>query len=96
MIRNWNRGAAKVYLVRQCPNNINSIALKTAQNFEQVSRSYGHAITRLNLTKRVYVSGVGHGAAICDESLHCKIACKERGDSAGQPAVPRFDTYSAN
>eukprot|EP00959_Pyramimonas_sp_CCMP1952_P386146 8093007-Pyramimonas_sp.AAC.2 len=66
------------------------------QTFEQVSRSHGHAIKRLNMTKRPCVSGVGHGAAICDKSLHCKIARKERGDPAGEPAVPRLDTYSAN
>eukprot|EP00959_Pyramimonas_sp_CCMP1952_P088574 1853077-Pyramimonas_sp.AAC.1 len=68
----------------------------TAQTFEQVSRSYGHAFKRLNLTKRMYVSGVRHGAAICDKSLRCKIACEARGDPAVQPAVPRLDTYSAN
>eukprot|EP00959_Pyramimonas_sp_CCMP1952_P257757 5386176-Pyramimonas_sp.AAC.1 len=76
--------------------NINIIGLATAQKFEQVSRSHGHAIKRLNITKIWYVAGAGHGAAICDKSLHCKIACKERGDSAGQPAVPRVDAYSAN
>eukprot|EP00959_Pyramimonas_sp_CCMP1952_P458867 9477331-Pyramimonas_sp.AAC.1 len=29
-----------------------------------------------------------------DKPLHCKIACKERVDYAGEPAVPRLDTYS--
>eukprot|EP00959_Pyramimonas_sp_CCMP1952_P323475 6769275-Pyramimonas_sp.AAC.1 len=71
-------------------------ACMTAQTFEQVSRFHGHAINRLNLTKRLYVSGVAHGAAICDESLRCNIACEGRGDPAGQPAVPRLDMYSAN
>eukprot|EP00959_Pyramimonas_sp_CCMP1952_P466784 9490540-Pyramimonas_sp.AAC.1 len=75
---------------------IDSIGLKKAQTFEQASRPHGHAIKRLNLTKRLYVSGVGHGAAMCDEPLHCKIARKERGDPAGAPAVPRLNTYSAH
>eukprot|EP00959_Pyramimonas_sp_CCMP1952_P270542 5655934-Pyramimonas_sp.AAC.1 len=77
-------------------SNINTIGLKTAQTVEQVSRPHGHAITRLNLAKRLYVSGVGHGAAICDEPLHCKIARNETGDPAGTPAVLRLDTYSAH
>eukprot|EP00959_Pyramimonas_sp_CCMP1952_P278178 5815396-Pyramimonas_sp.AAC.1 len=77
-------------------SNINIIGLKTAQIFGQVSRSHGHAIKKLNLAKRLYVSGVGHGAAVCDKSLRCKIARKERGGPAGAPAVPRLDTCSAN
>eukprot|EP00959_Pyramimonas_sp_CCMP1952_P468097 9492657-Pyramimonas_sp.AAC.1 len=44
-------------------SNINIIGLKTAQTFERASPSRGHAIKKLNLTKRLYVSGVGHGAA---------------------------------
>eukprot|EP00959_Pyramimonas_sp_CCMP1952_P325225 6807227-Pyramimonas_sp.AAC.1 len=35
-------------------SNIDMIGLKTAQTFELVSRAYGHAIKRLNLTKRLY------------------------------------------
>eukprot|EP00959_Pyramimonas_sp_CCMP1952_P370806 7765947-Pyramimonas_sp.AAC.1 len=77
-------------------SNINITGLKTAQTFERVSRPHGHDIKRLNLTRRLHVSGVGHGAAICDNSLYCKIACKERGDPAGKPAMARLDTYSAN
>eukprot|EP00959_Pyramimonas_sp_CCMP1952_P461050 9480943-Pyramimonas_sp.AAC.1 len=77
-------------------SNINIIGLKTAQTFEPVSRPHGRAIKRLNLTKRLYVSEVGHGAAILEKALHCKIARKERIDPAGAPAVPRLDTYSAN
>eukprot|EP00959_Pyramimonas_sp_CCMP1952_P023206 488213-Pyramimonas_sp.AAC.1 len=73
-------------------SHIHTIGLKTAQTSEQVSCSHRHAIKRLNLTKRRYVPGVGHGAAICDKSLHCKIACKEMGDPAGIPDVPRLDT----
>eukprot|EP00959_Pyramimonas_sp_CCMP1952_P248503 5194444-Pyramimonas_sp.AAC.1 len=72
------------------------IGLKTVRTFERVSRSRGHDIKKLNLTQRLCVSVVGHGAAICDKSLGCKIACKERGDSAGKPAMGRLDTYSAN
>eukprot|EP00959_Pyramimonas_sp_CCMP1952_P122438 2559675-Pyramimonas_sp.AAC.1 len=45
-------------------SNINIIGLKTAQTFERVSRSRGHDIKKLNLTKRSCVSGAGHGAAI--------------------------------
>eukprot|EP00959_Pyramimonas_sp_CCMP1952_P101273 2118677-Pyramimonas_sp.AAC.1 len=45
-------------------SNINIIGLKTTQNFVQISRSHGHAIKRLNLTRRLYVSGAGHGAAM--------------------------------
>eukprot|EP00959_Pyramimonas_sp_CCMP1952_P015495 328425-Pyramimonas_sp.AAC.2 len=77
-------------------SNANIVGLKTEQTFEQVSRSYGHAIKKLNLTKRLYVSGEGHGAAVCDKSLRWKIARKEKGHPAGRPAVPRLDTYSAN
>eukprot|EP00959_Pyramimonas_sp_CCMP1952_P338393 7086683-Pyramimonas_sp.AAC.1 len=72
------------------------IGLKTAQTFDRVSRSHGHDIKMLNLSKRLDVSGVGHGAAVCDQSLRCKIARKERGDPAGAPAVPRLDAISAN
>eukprot|EP00959_Pyramimonas_sp_CCMP1952_P299760 6269929-Pyramimonas_sp.AAC.1 len=86
----------RLIILSDIGSNLDIIGLKTTQNSQQVSHSYGHAIKRLSLTKRLYVSGVGHGAAICDKSLHCNIACKERGDSAGQPAVPRLDTYSAN
>eukprot|EP00959_Pyramimonas_sp_CCMP1952_P005189 108996-Pyramimonas_sp.AAC.1 len=77
-------------------SNINIIFLKTAQTFERAPRSHGHDIKKLNLTKRFYVSGVGHGGAACGKSLHSKIACKEKGDPAGASAVPRPDTYSAN
>eukprot|EP00959_Pyramimonas_sp_CCMP1952_P447886 9378508-Pyramimonas_sp.AAC.1 len=77
-------------------SNINSIGVETAQTLEQVSRPHGHAINRLNLTKRPYVSGAGHGAAICDKSLHCKIECKERGEPVGQRAAPRLDAHSAH
>eukprot|EP00959_Pyramimonas_sp_CCMP1952_P395533 8287828-Pyramimonas_sp.AAC.2 len=77
-------------------SNINISGIKTAQTSERAPRSYGHDITRLNLTKRLYVSGAEHGAAICDKSLHCKIACEEKGDLAGKPAIARLDTYSAN
>eukprot|EP00959_Pyramimonas_sp_CCMP1952_P324060 6782266-Pyramimonas_sp.AAC.1 len=41
-------------------SNINIIGLEAAQTFEQASRSHGRAIKKLNLTKRLYVSGVGH------------------------------------
>eukprot|EP00959_Pyramimonas_sp_CCMP1952_P110621 2314304-Pyramimonas_sp.AAC.1 len=44
----------------------------------------------------MYLFGAGHGAAICDESLHFKIACKENGDPSGKPALARLDTDSAN
>eukprot|EP00959_Pyramimonas_sp_CCMP1952_P015163 320975-Pyramimonas_sp.AAC.1 len=44
-------------------SNINIAGLKTAQTFERVSRSHGHDIKKLNLSKRLYVSGVGHCAA---------------------------------
>eukprot|EP00959_Pyramimonas_sp_CCMP1952_P051593 1078232-Pyramimonas_sp.AAC.1 len=77
-------------------SNINIIGLKTAQTFERVSRSLGHDIKKLDLTKRLRVSVVGHGAAVCDNSLHCKIACREKRNPAGKPAVARLDTYSAN
>eukprot|EP00959_Pyramimonas_sp_CCMP1952_P436910 9148087-Pyramimonas_sp.AAC.1 len=77
-------------------SNIIIIGLNTAQTFERVSRSHGHAFKNQNLTKRLCVSGGGHGAAVCDKSLHCKIACKERGGPAGAPAVPRLDACSAN
>eukprot|EP00959_Pyramimonas_sp_CCMP1952_P231110 4831075-Pyramimonas_sp.AAC.1 len=77
-------------------SNSNFIGLRTAQTFERVSRSHGHDIKQLDLTKRRYVSGVGHRAAACDKSMHCNIACKERGGSAGAPAIVRLDTYSAN
>eukprot|EP00959_Pyramimonas_sp_CCMP1952_P179157 3745216-Pyramimonas_sp.AAC.1 len=77
-------------------SNSNIIGIKTAQTSKQVSGSHGHAIKRLNLTKRLYVPGVGHGAAICDKSLRCKILRAERGDPAVAPAVQRLDTYSAN
>eukprot|EP00959_Pyramimonas_sp_CCMP1952_P416785 8731863-Pyramimonas_sp.AAC.1 len=40
-----------------------SLVKQTAHMFEQVSRSHGHATKKLNLTKRLYVSGVGLGAA---------------------------------
>eukprot|EP00959_Pyramimonas_sp_CCMP1952_P225624 4718098-Pyramimonas_sp.AAC.1 len=46
--------------------NINIIGLKTAQTFERVSRSHGHDIKKLNITKRLCASGVGHGTAICE------------------------------
>eukprot|EP00959_Pyramimonas_sp_CCMP1952_P163727 3422913-Pyramimonas_sp.AAC.1 len=69
-------------------SNINIIGLKTAQTFEQVSCSHGHDIKKLNLAKRLYVSGVGHGAAVCDKSLHCKIVCNEKRRPGG-------DTYCA-
>eukprot|EP00959_Pyramimonas_sp_CCMP1952_P207441 4339376-Pyramimonas_sp.AAC.1 len=45
--------------------------------------SHGHAIKKLNLAKRLHVSGVGHGAAVCDKSLRCKMARKERGARRG-------------
>eukprot|EP00959_Pyramimonas_sp_CCMP1952_P038555 806915-Pyramimonas_sp.AAC.1 len=77
-------------------SNANIIGLKTAQTFERVSRSHGHGVKKLSLTKRLYMSGVGHGAAICDNSLRCKIACERKGDSAGKPAMARLGTYSAN
>eukprot|EP00959_Pyramimonas_sp_CCMP1952_P417256 8742211-Pyramimonas_sp.AAC.1 len=83
-------------LVLDIGSNINTIGLKTAHNFEQISRSHGHAIKRLYLSNGLHVYGVGHGAAICDKSLHCKIARKAKVDYAGEPAVPRLDTYSAN
>eukprot|EP00959_Pyramimonas_sp_CCMP1952_P041645 871168-Pyramimonas_sp.AAC.1 len=57
-------------------SNINIVGPRTAQTLERVSRSHGHDIKKLNLSKRLYVSGVGHGAAVCDKSLHCKVACK--------------------
>eukprot|EP00959_Pyramimonas_sp_CCMP1952_P272205 5691371-Pyramimonas_sp.AAC.1 len=77
-------------------SNINIIGLKAAQAFERVPRSHGHDIKKLNLAQRLNVSGVGHGAAVCGKSLRCAIARKDRGDSAGRPAAPRLDTYSAN
>eukprot|EP00959_Pyramimonas_sp_CCMP1952_P104064 2175066-Pyramimonas_sp.AAC.1 len=58
-------------------SNINIIGLEKAQTFERASRSHGHRVKKLNLTKRLYVSGVGHGTAVCGKSLHCKIARKE-------------------
>eukprot|EP00959_Pyramimonas_sp_CCMP1952_P332511 6962695-Pyramimonas_sp.AAC.1 len=76
-------------------SNINIIGLKTAQTFERVSRSHGRDIKKLDLTKRLYVSGVGHGAVVCVKSLHCKVVRKEKEDPAGAPAVPRLDAYSA-
>eukprot|EP00959_Pyramimonas_sp_CCMP1952_P387069 8111926-Pyramimonas_sp.AAC.1 len=76
-------------------SNINIMCLRTAQTFEQVSRFHGRAIKKLSLT-RLCVSGVGHGAAVCDESMRCTIACKEQGGPAGAPAVPRLDTYQAS
>eukprot|EP00959_Pyramimonas_sp_CCMP1952_P403560 8456615-Pyramimonas_sp.AAC.1 len=72
------------------------MGLKTAQTFERLSRSYGHDTKRLNLTKRSCASSARQGAAICDKSTHCKIACKGRGNSAGKPAIARLDTYSAS
>eukprot|EP00959_Pyramimonas_sp_CCMP1952_P461967 9482462-Pyramimonas_sp.AAC.1 len=44
----------------------------------------------------LYVSGVGHDVAVCDKSLHCKVARKGTGGPARAPAVLRLDTYSAN
>eukprot|EP00959_Pyramimonas_sp_CCMP1952_P089086 1864181-Pyramimonas_sp.AAC.1 len=67
-------------------NIIIIIGLETAQTFEQVPRSHGHAIKKLNLTRRLYVSGVEHVAVVCEKSLHCKIAREERGGPAGAPA----------
>eukprot|EP00959_Pyramimonas_sp_CCMP1952_P424860 8899038-Pyramimonas_sp.AAC.1 len=64
----------------------------TAQTSERVPRPRGHGIKQLDLTKRLHVSGVGHGAAVCGKSVHCRIACKDRGDSAGTPAIARLDT----
>eukprot|EP00959_Pyramimonas_sp_CCMP1952_P318830 6670917-Pyramimonas_sp.AAC.1 len=75
-------------------SNINIFGSKTAQTFDRVSRSHGHDIKKLNLTKRLYVSGLGHGAAVCDKSLRCNVAHKEKGDLAGTPAVLRLDTCS--
>eukprot|EP00959_Pyramimonas_sp_CCMP1952_P425554 8914126-Pyramimonas_sp.AAC.1 len=49
-------------------SNINIIGLKTAQTFERAPLSHGHDLKKLSLTKRFYVSGVGHGAAVCDMS----------------------------
>eukprot|EP00959_Pyramimonas_sp_CCMP1952_P298554 6244912-Pyramimonas_sp.AAC.1 len=77
-------------------SNINIVGLKKAQTFERASRSRGHDIHKLNLTKRLYVSGVEHGAAVCDKFLHCRIACKEGGYPAGAPAAPKLDAYSGN
>eukprot|EP00959_Pyramimonas_sp_CCMP1952_P283996 5936424-Pyramimonas_sp.AAC.1 len=77
-------------------SNIGIIGLKTAQTFERVSHSRGHDIRKVNLTKRLYVSGVGHGAAVCDKFLRCRIARKDKGDPAVAPAVPRLDAYTAN
>eukprot|EP00959_Pyramimonas_sp_CCMP1952_P141323 2958003-Pyramimonas_sp.AAC.1 len=77
-------------------SNVNIVGLQTAQTFERVSRSRGHDIKKLILTKRLYVSSVGHGAAVCDKSFRCKIARKEKGDPAGKPTMSRPDTYSAN
>eukprot|EP00959_Pyramimonas_sp_CCMP1952_P413783 8669992-Pyramimonas_sp.AAC.1 len=47
-------------------SNINIIGLKTAQTYERVSRSHGCDIKKPDLTKRLCVSGVGHGLAVCD------------------------------
>eukprot|EP00959_Pyramimonas_sp_CCMP1952_P071001 1482444-Pyramimonas_sp.AAC.1 len=77
-------------------SNISIIGLKIALTFERASRLHDYDIKKLDLAKRLSVSGVGHGAAVCDESIHCKIDCKEMGDSAGTPAIARLDTYSAN
>eukprot|EP00959_Pyramimonas_sp_CCMP1952_P119293 2493915-Pyramimonas_sp.AAC.1 len=55
-------------------SNANISGPKTALTFERAPRSHGHDINRLNLAKRLYVSGVGHGASVCDESLHCRIS----------------------
>eukprot|EP00959_Pyramimonas_sp_CCMP1952_P359189 7520957-Pyramimonas_sp.AAC.1 len=46
--------------------NINIIGLETIQTFERVFRSHGPDIKKLNLAKRLYALGVGHGAAVCD------------------------------
>eukprot|EP00959_Pyramimonas_sp_CCMP1952_P264614 5532669-Pyramimonas_sp.AAC.1 len=54
-------------------SNINIIGLKNAQTFKRASRSHGHDIKKLDLTKRLYVSGVGHGAAACEKPSRCKI-----------------------
>eukprot|EP00959_Pyramimonas_sp_CCMP1952_P100839 2109431-Pyramimonas_sp.AAC.1 len=64
-------------------SNVNIIGLRTAQTFERAPRPRGHGSKKLNLTKRLYVSGVGHGAVVCDKSLHCKIACKGGGSGGG-------------
>eukprot|EP00959_Pyramimonas_sp_CCMP1952_P218850 4576223-Pyramimonas_sp.AAC.1 len=77
-------------------SNINIIGLKTAQTFERAPRSHGHDVKKLNLPKRLYVSGAGHGAAACGKSLHCTIPRREQRDPAGAPAAPRLDAYSAN
>eukprot|EP00959_Pyramimonas_sp_CCMP1952_P442845 9270485-Pyramimonas_sp.AAC.1 len=47
-------------------STVNVVGLKTAQTFERAPRSHGHGIKKLNLSRRLYVSGVGHGAAVCD------------------------------
>eukprot|EP00959_Pyramimonas_sp_CCMP1952_P044677 933337-Pyramimonas_sp.AAC.1 len=50
-------------------SNVNIVGLKTAQTFERVPRSHGHDAKKLNLARRLCVSGVGHGAAVCDKSF---------------------------
>eukprot|EP00959_Pyramimonas_sp_CCMP1952_P386298 8095962-Pyramimonas_sp.AAC.1 len=53
-------------VLRDIGSNINIIGLKTAQTSERVSRSHGRSVEGLKLTKRLCVSGVGTGAAVCD------------------------------
>eukprot|EP00959_Pyramimonas_sp_CCMP1952_P133343 2788171-Pyramimonas_sp.AAC.1 len=92
------QGHARHNLVR-CAGHIRDISIigqTTARTFERASRSHGHRVKKLDLTKRLYVSGAGHGVAVCDKSTHCKIACGEWGGSVGAPAIARLDTCSAN
>eukprot|EP00959_Pyramimonas_sp_CCMP1952_P428164 8967469-Pyramimonas_sp.AAC.1 len=47
-------------------SSMHIVGLKTAQAVERSSRSHSHDIIQLDLTKRLCVSGVGNGAAVCD------------------------------
>eukprot|EP00959_Pyramimonas_sp_CCMP1952_P413834 8670984-Pyramimonas_sp.AAC.1 len=43
--------------------DIDIIGLETARTFGRMPRSHGHDIKKLNLSKRLCVSRVGHGAS---------------------------------
>ena len=69
-------------------SNVNIIGILTAQNFERTAARHGHAVRKSDIKPALFISGVGSGAAACDERgvFPIGVQYKRTPDAAGNPA----------
>ena len=69
-------------------SNVNIVGVRVAQNFERAALRNGHSIKKGRIFPPLFVSGVGSGSAVCNETGTFPIGVQYKRRPAGNPALP--------